>query len=263
MTGAWFRSARRSGRVRGCIAGAWLSLLAACVTVDEGPTRAQPTVAERLAAQLDLGRGYLRAGDLAKAKAPLLRAVELDAASWEAHDLLANLYQLEGESELADRHFRTAIRNGGGARSRNNYGAFLSSLGRLGEACEQFRRAVDDTGYANRAQAFENLGLCERARGNAEAARAAFVRAVTLGGTHPESLLELADLHFEAARYAEARAAYDQFRAVGRQTPRSLLLGIRIGRALEDRDAEASFALMLRNMFPDSSEYRRYREMTQ
>lgn len=239
-----------------CVVG-----LAGCQTVEEGGPR-PATSQQRLAAQLDLGRGYLQEGNLAKARIPLQRAVELDSGAWEAHDLLASVYQLEGESELAEKHFRRAIRAGGGARSRNNYGAFLSAVGRVEEACDQFSEAVRDPDYPNRAQTFENLGLCERTRGRDDAAQAALLRAVALGGSRPAAMLELADIHFRAGRNQEARSAYDQFRVGGRQTARSLLLGARIGKAVADADAEASFALMLRNLFPDSDEYRQYRETT-
>jgi type IV pilus assembly protein PilF len=44
-------------------------------------------------------------------------------------------------------------------------------------------------------------------------------------------------------------------------TPRSLLLGIRIARATGDRDNEASYALQLKGLYPESDEYRTYQAM--
>jgi type IV pilus assembly protein PilF len=46
-----------------------------------------------------------------------------------------------------------------------------------------------------------------------------------------------------------------------RPTPRSLLIGIRIARATGERDTEASYALQLKGLYPESDEYRTYQAM--
>ncbi|MDZ7824747.1 MAG: hypothetical protein U5R48_00300 [Gammaproteobacteria bacterium] len=51
-----------------------------------------------------------------------------------------------------------------------------------------------------------------------------------------------------------------RFRDLARRTPASLWLGIRLARVAENVDAEASYALQLRNLYPLSEEYRLYRE---
>lgn len=216
---------------------------------------------QRLQAHLDLAEGYLQEGDLSRAKLPLQRALEIDGRSWQAHDLMGRIYQREGEAELAEKHFRMAVRyNGRSSRVRNDYGVFLHQQGRHEEAVEQLRHAVADPDNPQRAVAYENLGLASLRVGLRTEARNAFARAVMLDERMARSLLELAQLAFADADYEQSAAYYRRFRDLARQTPASLWLGIRLARVAENVDAEASYALQLRNLYPLSEEYRLYRE---
>jgi type IV pilus assembly protein PilF len=62
-------------------------------------------------------------------------------------------------------------------------------------------------------------------------------------------------LSFDQQNFLQARAYFQRYLAVGAQNPRTLWLGIRIEHALDDRDAVASYALQLKNKYPDSPEY--------
>lgn len=225
------------------------------------PLEPAPTP-ERVRAQLDLEEGYIEVGDLKRARATVERALGLDPGNWEAHGLNGRIYQLQGDAELAERQFRLAVRAAPDAsRVRNDYGVFLYQQGRFADAVEQLRRAAADPDSGNRPVAFENLGLASLAAGDRTEARNAFARAVMLEGRMAVSLLELAELAFEDADYAQSASWYRRYReVVGRQTPRSLWLGIRLARRANDADAEASYALQLRNLYPYSDEYRLYRE---
>ena len=144
---------------------------------------AHASTVTRAQAHLDLARGYLDAGNLARARGPLLRALELDPERVEAHVLAGVLYEREQEAELAERHFKIALElNPADPQALNNYGAFLYGQGRFQAALRPLCRAVRSTGYRLRAQAYENLGLTELALGRADAARLAFERALRLGG---------------------------------------------------------------------------------
>lgn len=217
---------------------------------------------ERVRAQLDLAEGLIEVGDLTRARATVERALELESRNWEAHDLLGRIYQLQGDVDLAEDHFRRAVRVAPeAARVHNDYGVFLYDQQRYAEAVEQLRRAAEDPDSGNRPVAYENLGLASLAAGDREEARAAFARAVMLDQRMAISLLELAELAFDDADFAQSANWYRRYLdVVGRQSPRSLWLGVRLARLADDADAEASYALQLRNLFPYSDEYRRYRE---
>ena len=232
------------------------------VTLPPAPPLEPAPTADRVRAQVDLAEGYLDVGDLARARATVERALELDPRSWEAHDVYALIYQLQGDADLAERHFRLALRSGpDSSRVHNDYGVFLYQQERYGEAVRQLRRAADNPDSGNRPVAFENLGLASLAAGDRTEARNAFARAVMLEGRMSISLLELAELAYEDADFAQSANWYRRYRdVVTRQTPRSLWLGVRLARRAEDANAEASYALQLRNLYPLSDEYRLYRE---
>ena len=218
--------------------------------------------AERLRAQLDLAEGYIEIEEYPRARAALDRALDIDARNWEAHDLYGRIYQLQGEPELAERHFRLAIRaDGDNARVRNDYGVFLYQQARYDEAVSELERAASDPDSPRRALAFENLGLASLAAERRAQAREAFLRAVQLGDRMPLALLELAELAFDDADYARSAGFYQRFLdIITRQSPRSLWLGIRLARIAGDEDAEASYSLQLKNLFPYSEQHLRLRE---
>jgi len=235
--------------------------LVGCATAPPTGPHEAGTPQERLRAHLDLAEGYLETGDLDRAKRPLDRADQIDSRSWEAQSLRARILAMQGDVDLAERHFRQAVRFGPNEpRVRNDFGVFLYDLGRYGEAVEQLSRAVADPGNPHRAVAYENLGMANLRLDARTEARNAFNRAIMLRERMPVSLLELAELAYQDSDYAQAATYFERYRAMARQTPRSLWLGIRLARVFDNPDAEASYALQLRNLYPTSAEFLQYQE---
>ena len=238
-----------------CITGC-----ATTVTGNTGPQ--QGTTDERVEAHLALARGYLEKSDLERARGPLEAALELDPKSAEAHVLLAIVYQAQGEDDkLVEREYTVALRHAPeSSQARNNYGTFLFARGRYEEAREQLEQAVKDPAYPRRAQAYENLGLCELRLGDTDAAELSFQRSLRLDSALARSNLELADLYFIAGNHPIAIQHYASFAQLSRQTARSLWLGVQLARILDDQDTAASYGLALRNLYPGSAEYQQYRD---
>ena len=115
---------------------------------------------------VQLGLGYLRRGERQRARTNLLKALEKDKRSANAHNALALLLQAEGESELAEEHFKKAIAYEPGLTSvRYNYASFLIRQKRYADAEKQFLMAADDVNYARRGQVFYSLGLIAKQLG--------------------------------------------------------------------------------------------------
>ncbi len=232
-----------------------LSVLTGCVTTSTGGLPPPADRATRLAAYLELARGYLEKRDFDRARAPLNRALEIDRRSVDAHVLKAWLSESENDVELAEKHYRIALRyDSNHAQALNNYASFLYGQQRFSEALPPLRKLVRNTEYHARSQAYENLGLAELKAGDPEFAKDAFSRALMLNFAQARSSLELADLAYADGEYEVAGEYYDGFRQRAAQTPRSLCLGMKLGQALGDSDQLASYALALHNLYPNSSE---------
>ena len=88
------------------------------------------------------------------------------------------------------------------------------------------------------------------------ACQAAFERALSLNPMLAVSTLELSDIAYEDGRLEDAIGYFDDYRQIARQSPRSLCLGMKLGAAVGNADQVASYALALKNLFPDSLEAR-------
>ncbi|MBP6480988.1 MAG: type IV pilus biogenesis/stability protein PilW [Pseudomonadales bacterium] len=248
-------------------AGPWIRLLAplllallvqGCVTTTNSTFKAdkQAEVASRVKAATD----YLNQGNTEKAIVHLKRALELDPNSAPVHDSLAQVFWKTGEYELAQEHFRKAVASDPKfSRARNNYAAFLYERGDTRGAIRELEHVVADTLYESRGAAFANLGRAYQKVGETAKAEEALSRAVKMDRRQWPAMLELAAINYERGDHEPAARYYEQFRRLApRQTPRSLLLGIRLARLAGDRDAEASYSLQLKSMYPDSAEYREF-----
>lgn len=233
-----------------------LLLLAGCgaSSVKDG---ADPKQASE--ANAELGLRYMLQGNPETAMEKLKRAIEQDSDNPNANHYIAELYNRLGRFEEADKYFRRAIRlSDDNSTLYNNYGAFLCSRGRYEDAEEQFLRALRNPIYQGRLDTVENIGLCYLAKPDLKKSEENLRKALAADPARPKSLLGMAKITFEQGNYLSSRAYLQRYLGVARHTPETLWLGIRTERILGDRDALASYGLLLRNNFPNSEETRLY-----
>lgn len=241
--------------------------LAGCTGLKTGTTSGDKNGSSESAMQAytTLGLQYLQTGDTANAKIAVQRALDISDDYAPAYNALALIFQAEDEIGLAEQYYLKAIANDSdSAMLYNNYGAFLFAQERYQEACTHLAKATEDPFYNRRAQAFENLGLCYRKIGRDDVAKHAFERALRTGGTRPVTLVELADLSMVSAP-ADAERYYEQFTQQVNDkrinhTARSLWVGIQLARENSKATTAATYALLLKNLYPDSKEYQQYKE---
>jgi type IV pilus assembly protein PilF len=240
-------------------------LLAACVTETEHSVYTKEvTTDSAVKSHVDAAMEYLSAGDTENAIRHLKNAYERDPKSPVVHNGLALAFQMSGEKELAETHYKAALRvDRKMTMAHNNYGVFLYSEGRYPEACKQMRLVIKDTLYDGRANAFQNLGRCELKLGNVEAAEEAFERAVAINRMHAPAMLELADINMLQGEYVKAQDYYKAYKVMAEQNARSLYIGIQLADYFDEEDKRASYALALKNMYPHSEEYIRYKNEKQ
>lgn len=239
-----------------------VSQLSGCITTTEGGFTEKASPEKALQRRVSLARQYIGKGDWDDAKRNLQMASEIDPNNAEVHEAFALVYQSTGEFELAQENFEKAIKlDRKCSRCRNNYAGYLFSQGEYKAAEEQLEQVIKDSLYPGRPRAFVNLGLCRQKLEDPEGAEEAFLRTLSMERTNQIALQEVAHLRFDAGDYVEAHKYYDTYLRVARQqSARGLWLGIRLARQKGDQDAAASFGLSLSSRFPDSAEYREYKQ---
>ncbi len=234
--------------------------LTGCVTETIGGTDLTPDPKAAFERRIGLARQYIARGDWENAERNLDLAVDLDADNAEVYEAFGLLYQSTGELEQAESSFRRALKvDPKFSRARNNFAVFLMSQNRYAEAERELERVTEDTLYSGRPRAFINLGTARLRLNDAGGAEAAFGRALRMDRRNPIALLEMGFLALGRGDTTAAESYYNVYRTVmNRQPPRGLVLGIELSAAKGDKDAQSSYALALRNLYPDSPEAKRY-----
>lgn len=237
-----------------------LLLLAGCVSGGAGdPLASRQGRQEAGRAYVQLGLGYLQQGLTEQAKAPLGKALALDASDAGAHAALALVFQAEGEPALAEQHCQKALQaRPGDTRIRNNYGSFLYAQGRFAEAKQMFRLASADTLYPERSRVYENLGLTALKLERRDQAHAYLLKALQLNPRQPKALLEMAELSYENRHYVPSLDYYDRFSQLSDHDARSLLLGSRLARVFDEQGTLANLGQQLQRLYPGTPEYQQY-----
>lgn len=236
-----------------------------CVTTIDGKKDPLSTEEGRkgaIQAYIELAYGYVREGQTEQAKEPLLEALKINSKDADANAAMAYVFQLERDYKPAEEYFRKALSESkNNARILNNYGVFLVQQGRLEDAKQQFLKASEDAFYSERSMVFENLGLIVLQQNHLQEAESYFQRALMLNNSRIRSILSLADIYYRQHNYQEAQRYYSAFIAAtdGSQTSASLLLGIRIANALNNKGQAANYASQLQQQYPQSAEYQEYR----
>ncbi|WP_254262533.1 type IV pilus biogenesis/stability protein PilW [Marinobacterium weihaiense] len=243
------------------------ALVSGCASQSVGGSRSEP--GEALEAYTGLGLQYLQSGNTVNAKMSLQRALEIDPDHAPAYNAMALVFQVEQEYGLAEEYFRKALSaEPDSAMVRNNFGAFLFSRQRYPEACEQLDQAAQDPFYPQRAQALENLGRCYTLIDAPDQAATAFKRSLAINGNRPVALVELSQVLLDQGDPVMAGRYFERFRQLVERKqvehyPKSLWVGIQLARLDRNVSRATTYALLLKNMFPKSEEYRRYEESAQ
>ena len=231
-----------------------VSLLGACSSVQTKSGKDGP---EQDPAEINtqLGIEYMREGMYDSSMDKLKKAIGQNPDYQLAHTSIAILYEKLGEDKLADKHYRKAYRlNRKDSMTLNNYGQFLCRSGRLKEADKMFTEALKDPLYRYREMIYTNAGICARMRPDVELSDKYFRSALKVNPKYEPALREMIRSSFSQQKYLATRAYLQRLQEVKPLTPEFLWIGVRAEAALEDRDAMASYALVLKNRYPEADE---------
>lgn len=202
-----------------------------------------------------LGSSYMQRGQLNVAKEELDKALKIVPDDPQANNIMAVLQWRLKEYDQAERSFKKALDSAPKNSSvRHNYGAFLCDRGKIDEAIKQFDIAASDPLYGLLAEVNLNAGICLMRKPAPVAAEKYFREALKNNPRLSGALFYMAKISLDSGKDLAARGFIERFFQSTDETPESLLLAVKIERALRNKDAEASYAIRLRGKFPNSPE---------
>ena len=234
----------------------FLAGIAACATA---PNQGSPSDAAALArakAHTDLGAAYFQQNKLEVALGEFAEAIQAYPNYPLAYNGMGLVRAALGENAEAEANFKKAIQlQPNSSESHNNYGNFLCNTGRYDESIVQFMDAVKNPLYSTPNLAYANAGICSARKKDFASAEAYLNKALQMNPLTHSAAYQLAEIQF-ARGNAESAQKTLQNALVSGPGPEVLWLGIRIARAMGNKDDEASYALQLRRQYPNSEQTR-------
>ncbi len=203
----------------------------------------------------NLGIEYMRRGQYKIARKKLEKALKLNKYSAYAHNAIALLYQKLKVDDKARLHYQRALEiKPKDSHILNNYGRFLCKEGNWKAGEKHFLKALANPFYQEPEIPYTNAGLCLLKHNHPYQAESYFRKALQKNPNFPRALYQMAELSYKQRHYQQARNYLQRHDKIAKHTSQSLWLRIRVERKLGNKDAEASYVLLLRHSFPDSKE---------
>jgi type IV pilus assembly protein PilF len=226
-----------------------------------GPLSTSQRSNEVAEANLNLGIAYLQRGEYEKSLEKLNKALSADPNYTPTLNALGLLYQSLGKPVEAEDYFKRALsRNAKDPSTLNNYGQFLCANNRYDQAQETFMKAASNPLYETPEISITNAGTCALRNNQPDIAEQHFRNALDKNPVVPIALIQMSRLSYDQGNYLSARGYLQRYLEVARHTAGSLWLGIQVEQQLGDKDTLSSYALSLKNNFPDSKEAELLRE---
>ncbi len=227
------------------------ALLAACSTPSEN-TQAYKSAK----VHTELAGLYYQRAQFGVALDELSKALNADSDYAPAYNVRALIHMALREDKDAEVDFRKSLDlDSTNSDTHNNYGWYLCQNDRAKEAIPQFMDAIKNPLYTTPGLAYLNAGLCSRKAGNNKDAEFFLQKALQVQPDSLQAMFALADLSFANGDYFTAKKYFADFsQKSDNLTAEQLWLGVRINRKIGDRNTAASYAMQLRNRFPDAPE---------
>lgn len=229
--------------------------LRVCGAVPETPDRTLTGRERQARLHLGLGAGYLREGAHEIALRELRASLALDNSIAETHGVMGLLLNALGKYPEARAAYDKALALApSNPDIHNNYGVFLCSQGEFAAADEHFRCALANPLYATPELAYLNAADCAQRAGKSDQAQRDLDAALMIAPDLQPARLRLAEVLYAKGDATAALRHYRRYADRAAPSAATLALGVRIARAAGDPDRAASYALVLRDRFPDSEE---------
>ncbi|MEW6998970.1 type IV pilus biogenesis/stability protein PilW [Colwelliaceae bacterium BS250] len=243
-----------------CILGS----LSACVTqnfaedkpvVDRDYNNTQVAVT-----RISLALSYLNKGHMTQAKSNLEKAKKLAPNMPEVYTAFAHYYEKVGEYDKAEASYNEALSlDENSADTLNNLGVFLCRQSRVDEAEQAFLKAIEVPTYVRVSESYENIALCYLKENNFDKAEYAIKRSIDHSPNSASSLMQMAQIKYAKADYEQSEVYLSRYEfATRRFTPQAIALAYKVNLKLGEIDVANSYATMLLEMFPQSTQAMQY-----
>ena len=226
-------------------------ILQACTTQ---PENFNDKPKERAQAHADLGAVYLQQGRLDVALEEFSLASKIEPSYAAAYNGLGLVQAALDQDAVAELNFKKAVQlEPLNSEAHNNYGSFLCARNRLDESIKEFMAALKNPLYATPVMAYTNAAVCSLRKNDSVQAEGYLLRALQLDPLASVAAYQLAAIQFKRK---DALAAKKTLQAAlsSKASADMLWLAIQIERALGDANLEASYALELRQNYPESEQ---------
>ncbi len=231
--------------------------LTACVSNPKSSDQGiygESQVTERARAHSDLAAAYLQQNKYEIALNEFTMATQIDSNYSPAYNGLALVQAALGEDAKADANFKKAIQiDPKSSEAHNNYGGFLCARKRYDESITHFLEAVKNPLYTTPNLAYANAGICSARKNDVKAAEIYLNKALEIQPLTYSAAYQLAEIQFKRGEVVAAKKSLQNV-LVAAPSPEALWLAIKIERVLGSRDNEASYALQLRQQYPNSEQ---------
>jgi type IV pilus assembly protein PilF len=215
----------------------------------------EPNERRRARLRLELAVGYFQAGQTTVALDEVKQSIAIDPNFADAYNLRGLIYMRLDDAGLAEDSFRRAIAlNPREPNTLHNYGWLLCQQERYGDAGRQFALALAVPGYPDRAKTLMTQGLCQVKAGDRTGAERSLLQAYDLDPSNPVVGFNLALLMRERGELQRAQFYVRRVNNGPSANAETLWLGIKVERALQNREALAQLGMQLRRRFPESRE---------
>lgn len=237
-----------------------LFLLAACASTAEREQE-QARRQKLLATHLQLGVGYYQAGQFEIARENFNKVLAEDPDNAQANNMLALIEFKLKNYDKAEKYFRRALASGeDDPELMNNFGVFLCERSQFDEAEHWFKKAIAHPRYRHPDQANLNAGVCLMKKPSPAEAERYLRAALDINPKLAPALFQMARISYDAGRTLSARGFIQRYFEVAGDSPETLWLAYKIEHALGNKNEAASYALKLKNRFPDSAEARQLKQ---
>jgi type IV pilus assembly protein PilF len=243
--------------------------LAGCVSQTVSETRqvtentARPGDARRRAeAHTALAAEYYQRGNYNIALSETRLALNDDSTYAPAHNMQGLVYMSLREEAPARAAFERALSlEPANSETLNNYGWFLCNQeADATRGLDMLLRAAKDTRYPTPEKAYLSAGLCMRRLGRNAEAEENLRRAVLIRPDLINALINLAAIAYDRGAYKEAEIYIQRYSRIASPSLDSLVLCVKIGRAMNDRSSEESCQQQLRRLHPEAPQTRELTE---